>query len=183
MNRFGCRLLFGLGFVLFAIPCFADALAPPVDLPPNAAAFNYIAKTDETKDVTFVRMTKEDLGRLVAAAKGQQASWTPPATRSIVAALAASVGLASVFLLRSNRHTKIVMLFVVGLFATSAVAEAWWDIAPPTRPIPAPARASFAHSGLLVFEVKEAGIVEIAIGTKPAPGRGNRNSPFGPQPR
>jgi hypothetical protein len=183
VTRLGICTLLGLGLVLTAATTYADALAPPKDLPPNASAFYYNATTDAKKDVTFVKISKENLDRLVTTLKGKQANWAPPATRSIVAALAASIGLASVFLLRTNRATKVVMLFVVGLFALSPVAEAWNAAPmPPYNPQPAPA-ASFTHNGLLVFELKDQGPIEITFGTLPPPGRGPKFGPLGPNIR
>jgi hypothetical protein len=164
---------------------FADALAPPKDLPPKATAFFYVASVDPSKDVSFVRLTKGELDKLATALRGKETSWSPPASRSIVAGLAASIGLASVFLLRSNRGTKLALLFVVALFASSTVADAWWNAAPPPQPAaPAtPATAARLHSGLLVFELKDEGAIELIIGTKPEPGRGPKFGPVGPGSR
>jgi len=167
-----------LGWLLVAGKCFADLPKPPVP-PPNAQPSDpsnevrsgrstryYKATTDPAKEVSVLRIPRKELDAIVAENARKQTSAAPLRTQSIIAALAASIGVASVVFLRMNRQTKVAMLFVVGLVGSSAAADAWWNISRPPDLQPRQSKGSIEHSGPIVVEVTDTGSMELTIGTK-----------------
>ncbi len=191
MNRtIWCALLI-LSLALLATKSYAD-IRPPKVVPAEKPALTIKVSSDPTKDVSFLKIPRSELKVLQASPDNKQGSWGPASSRSIVAALVASIGLASVFLLRVNRQAKIALLFLVGVITSGAVAEAWWNAPPPPRTAPGPPAANlepaiqvikddFKLDGLVVIEFVDSGSLELVIGTKPVP-QGNKRGPVGPRP-
>jgi len=165
-----------LGIVATSV--YADIPPRPVDLPNGKISTPLVVKVDPNKDVSFLRIPREQL-KEAGEAKDARQGWLPGRTQSMIAAMAASVGVASVFLLRGKRHAKIAVLFVSGLVASGAVAQAWWA-PPPGRPPFAPPPN---FSGEVVIEPTDGFQVELIIGTKPLPQRRGRPGPPPEAPR
>jgi hypothetical protein len=172
-----CTLAALVGLGILATRSYADIPPRPVDAPADKSTTPLVVRVDPNKDVSFLRVPREQL-KEAAEAKDAKQGWLPGRTQSMIAAMAASIGVASVFLLRGKRNAKIAVWFVTGLVASAAVAQAWWA-PPPGKPFTTPAN----FSGEVVIEPTDGFQVELIIGTKPLPQRRGRPGPPPEAPR
>lgn len=140
---------------------FADLPARPGSIPRGKKTEHIVLRVDETKDVCFVRIPRDQLKALLAEDEVKQSSWAPGRMQTIVAALAGSVGVASVFLLRGKHAVKLALMFVVCLVVSGTVAEAW-QFPSPRQVLP---RMPVTMSGEVVLEVTAGSTVEVIVGT------------------
>lgn len=164
-----------LGWLLVAGKCFADLPKPPVP-PPNelpSGAFRIRpckVTTNPELPVLWLKIPRQEFNAITQENAPKQSNWAPARTQSIVAAMVASIGLASIVFLRMNRSAKIAMLFVVGVVCSGAAAEAWWNAPPPfnlpTKPAATVSERDFKLPGRLVIQVTDSGSMELAVGTK-----------------
>jgi hypothetical protein len=173
---------------LSSIAARADIPPSPRDLPAGRTPYPIEVSYDETKDVTFLYMGQDALASAMNDKK-KQSFHAPDATRSIVAALALSLGIAGMFLLRGKRTAQVAcgLVLIVGLGALGA--EAWGNAPPPIKntPVPQPDTSHLRPKGFrgdVVVELmggEHAHRVRLVIGTKPKP-EYRRSGPIGPPP-
>ncbi len=161
---------------LFLLPGVSTAWAdipprPPV-LPPGKQAHPISVQTDINSEFSVLRIPRAFLPQ----GKGPQAN-VPllerfDATRSIVAALALSLGVVGMLFLRKRRIGGVAALVVATSVLTGVTVELWAN-----APAPPPMVLNTPFQGDVIVEVVEQGpVVSLVIGTK-AKSRGNRFQP------
>jgi hypothetical protein len=160
-------------------PARADIPPLPVDLPAGKTPVPIEVSYDQTKDITFLYIGNDVLASAARDNKDKQGFHAPGAARSIVAALALSLGVAGIFLLRGKRTAQAAcgLVMIVGLGALGA--EAWGNAAPPIKtPPPGPPATTGrdlrpkTFNGDAVVEIVDGDgsyHVRLVIGTKPKP--------------
>jgi hypothetical protein len=169
----------------------ADVPVPPKDLPEGKTAVSIQVTHDPDKDVSFLYIGRQALETASPKAE-KQSQWTPGPTRSIVAAMALSLGIAGLFFLRGKRGAQIAcgMVLAAGLGVLSA--EAWGNAAP----VPPPAQdlkfkldpvwnlttreGKKVFNGDAVVVLHDWHDVRLVIGTKPKPKRDWQGPPVNP---
>jgi len=172
----------------------ADLPVPPKDLPEGQTAVSIQVTHDPDKDVSFLYIGRQALETASPKAE-KQSRWTPGPTRSMIAAMALSLGIAGLFFMRGKRGAQIACGLVLAAGMGVLSAEAWGNAAP----VPPPARDLKFHfdpvwnlttaegkkvfNGDAVIVVGEGHSVRLVIGTKPKPRRVSDGPPnYPPQP-
>lgn len=183
------RALFGLLVIGLLPASFALADIPPTprDLPPGKNYERLEVKVDAAKDMSFLRIPRSalnDAGLDFRDKKSSKVGTTSPSTtRSIVAALALSLGVAGVFFTRRKRGAMIAVALVSTTIVGAMGMQAWGNAAP--LPIPrndAEAAGIKNFRGNVVIQIVEDGDVELTIGTKPLPVYKRALPPGAPNP-
>lgn len=174
--------IFGLLVVgLLPLP-LARADVPPLprDLPDGKSFEELEVKVDPNKDISFLRIPRSALGDagldIRDKKKEETGALTPSAERSVVAALAMSLGIAGVFFARKKRGAAIAVALVSATVVGAIGVQAWGDLAPFPRPRPRPeapvaagGTVTLPYDGHVVIQIVEEGPVQLTIGTKPLP--------------
>ncbi|MCE9605656.1 MAG: hypothetical protein K8U03_12250 [Planctomycetia bacterium] len=149
----------------------ADIAPSPTDIPDGKSTASLEVKIDKTKDVSFLRISRSalrDAGLdIPETGTKKTGAWTPSTQRSIVAALAMSLGIAGVFLVRKKRGAAIAVALVAGAVVGTLGVQAW---AAPQHD-PNTVSPTHNHNGTVVIEFTDGdeGGVSLTIGTKPLP--------------
>jgi hypothetical protein len=159
----------------------ADIPPTPRDLPPGKSMERLQVKIDASKDISTLRIPRSalnDAGLDIREKKNAKPSdWSPTKMRSVVAALAMSLGIGGVFLVRKKKGAAIASALVAATIVGTLGVQAWANVPaplnPPPAPIPAPEVAGVINgnfSGNVVIEIiEDEGDVQLTIGTKPLP--------------
>ena len=165
------RAIIASAIVGLLLTSFAHADIPPLprDLPPGKNMSNLKVTVDANKDISVLRIPRSALGDGLDFRDKKNAkpnAWSPSKTRSVIAALAMSLGVGGVFLVRKKRTAAVAVALAGATVLGTLGAQAWGNAAPmPAEPsIPA------GFSGNVVIEiVEDEGDVQLTIGTKPLP--------------
>jgi hypothetical protein len=177
------RAILGLAVVGLLQVSLAHADIPPLprDLPAGKSMEGLNVKIDASKDIYTLRIPRSalsDAGLEIRDKKNAKPSaWNPTKTRSVVAALAMSLGIGGVFLVRKKKAAAIASALVAATIIGTLGVQAWANAPPPFNPPPAPNPAPEAggvingsFSGNVVIEIiDDEGDVQLTIGTKPLP--------------
>lgn len=162
--------LIGACVLTVSSPTWADIPPPPADLPQGKQSDPLVVRVDPTKDVSFLKLPRRALERAGLQVPARDArSDGPSRFRSVVAAGALSLGVASVLLLRGRRWRAAAAAALVAVGAVLASAWATADVVPP--PGQAAPLTNLSLSGEVVIEVVDEGPVEMVLGMKPLPKR------------
>ena len=175
--------IFGLLVVGLLPASFALADIPPTprDLPQGKSYQDLEVRVNSTKDISILRIPRsalEEAGLEIRDKKSPKVGAMPPnaspsTTRSIVAALALSLGVAGVFFTRKKRGAMIAVALVSTTIVGAMGMQAWGNAAPMPIPRNDEEAAGIKNfNGNVVIEIIEEGRrVELSIGTKPIPPR------------
>lgn len=180
------RAILGLAVVGLLQVSLAHADIPPLprDLPAGKSMEGLKVKVDASKDISTLRIPRSalaDAGLEIRDKKNTKPSaWNPTKTRSVVAALAMSLGIGGVFLVRKKRGAAIASALIAATIVGTLGVQAWANAPPPPvfTPAPVPIQAPPAGSdvvkgefrGNVVIEIiEDEGDVQLTIGTKPLP--------------
>jgi hypothetical protein len=162
--------LIGLvSMMLTAGLAWADIPVPPKDLPPGKQAHPFSVRVDETKDVSYLYIPR----RIMTSVKLSQAN-VPLLEgldngRSMIAALALSLGIIGMLVLRKKRLSGVATIAIAGTMLAGIAVESW---ANAPAPVPAQQTLQAPFSGDVVVSVVEQGFeIQLVIGTKPKPQR------------
>jgi len=187
MKRVALLIAF-VGLSSVSTAAWADVPPPPKDLPEGKQAVSIQVTHDPDKDVSFLYIGRQALE--TASPKGEkQSRWTPGPTRSMIAAMALSLGIAGLFFMRGKRGAQIAcgLVLAAGLGALSA--EAWGNAPAPPPKVPDPKftldpvwnlttpDGKKVFNGVTVVVLGEGRDVRLVIGTKHRP----LNPPRGPE--
>jgi len=152
----------------------ADIPPLPRDLPAGKSMEGLKVKVDAHKDISTLRIPRSALGDagldIREKKNAKPSAWSPSKTRSLVAAMAMSLGIGGVFFVRRNRKAAITVALVAATIVGTLGVQAWANAPfPASREAPGqPLPASF--SGHVVIEIiEDDGDVQLTIGTKPLP--------------
>lgn len=158
----------------------ADIPPLPRDLPAGKNMEDLQVKVDANKDISILRIPRSALNKagleIREKKNAKPSAWSPSKTRSVVAALAMSLGIGGVFLVRKKRAAAVAVALVSATIVGTLGVQAWANApAPPRDRVVEPAvdaggviKDSF--SGNVVIEiVEEEGDVQLTVGTKPLP--------------
>jgi hypothetical protein len=129
----------------------ADIPPLPADLPAGKSWKPLEVRVAPTKDISILRISRSALAEagLEIRPTKQTGHWTPSTQRSIVAAMALSLGIAGVFLARKKRGAAIaVAMLAAGVAGTMGVHA--WGNGPPRQPPPRPEQTPKAFWGTMV---------------------------------
>lgn len=154
-----------------AAPAWADIRLPdkkPAVGPPSVPL---VVKTDETQEVSVLRIGREALKQAGWPVPGRRAEMSPSNLRSIVAAVALSLGIAGLFLLRGRRGAAATAGLLAGAIVAMVAMQAWGNMPPPHRV--RPALPAGDYRGRVVIEIvnEPAGEAELIIGMMAKPER------------
>jgi hypothetical protein len=164
----------------------ADIAPYPRDVPRGKTALPLVVKYDANKDVSVLRISRQVVKPGAAVEPNKNGDWSPSAPRSIIAAIAMSVGIAGAFFVRGRRRLGLAAVaLVAGTFMITSAVQTYGNAAPmpPHKPVPLPAE----FQGHVVIEIvdKEFSGVELIIGTKKLPEKPNYpnfGQPLPPKP-
>lgn len=173
------RAMIGLAVAGLLQVSLAHADIPPLprDLPAGKSMEGLKVKVDANKDISILRIPRSalnDAGVEIREKKNAKPSaWSPSKTRSMVAALAMSLGIGGVFLVRKKKGAAIAAALVASTIVGTLGVQAWANAPPPPPAAPAPAGTDMLKGefrGNVVIEiVEEEGDVQLTVGTKPLP--------------
>lgn len=151
----------------------ADIPPLPRDLPPGKSMEDLKVKVDANKDISVLRIPRSALnnaGLEIREKKNAKPSaWSPSKTRSVVAALALSLGIGGVFLVRKKRAAAVAVALVGATIVGTLGVQAWAN-APRYVVEREEATLPANFNGNVVIDIIEGeGDVQLTIGTKPLP--------------
>lgn len=159
----------------------ADIPPLPRDLPAGKNMEDLQVKVDANKDISILRIPRSALNKagleIREKKNAKPSAWSPSKTRSVVAALAMSVGIGGVFLVRKKRNAAVAVALVGATIVGTLGVQAWANAPAPFNAPPAPVAAPDVGEGIkgsfygnVVIEIIEGeGDVRLTIGTKPLP--------------
>jgi hypothetical protein len=176
----GSVLILGTALTSEALTSAARADVPPQprDVPEGMRYTTLQVTHDPDKDTSFLYIGRQALE--MADPKSEKTGWNTSPTRSILAALSLSLGVAGLFFLRGKRGPQIACGLVLAVGLGSIGAEAWGNAA-PVRPDPKYDADKvwnlISQSGQKVFNgdtvivMGQGRDIRLVIGTKPKPQR------------